>query len=288
MKITRESDYIAFVSGARYQNGKIEIDDETISAIKESALVVFKGVFDPDFLTELRKDIVNFDYQYHDYVVNADGRLNNFSRWDDLLHRDRRACRSMCYSMFHWNPDTPASVNAVRTTLTRFGNRIAGRNENERLTEDADLNGTVLGYYYPPGSCLRSHHFTDDFIPSFELFDEMIVPFATYGRDYFEGGLYVAPRFQLAEIYDPSDHGELRFMENDIAAGDVVAFTTKNVYHCVEPIDPKADTPFDPMTGRFLLAFTYSGRSEHDFLTSKAGCEADSEQIPWENRGSQP
>lgn len=282
MKVTRESDYIAFVSGARYLDGKIEIDDDTISEIKDSALVVFKGVFELDFLTELRKTIVNYDYRHHDYAANADGRLHNFSRWDDLLHRDRRACRNMCYSMFYWNPDTPETYNTVRTALTRFGNRISGHDEDDRLSEDADMIGAMLGAYYPPGSCLRSHHFSDDFTIDDEIFNEMIIPFGTYGRDYFEGGLYVAPRFRLAENDDPSNYGELRFMENDIAAGDIVAFTVKDVYHYVETIDPESDAPFDPMTGRFVLVFYYTSLKEYDVLATNAGSEAASQRVSQE------
>ena len=58
MEITR-NDYIAFVSGARYQDGKIEIDDEIIAEIKETPLVIFKQVFDPDFLNGLRETYAN-------------------------------------------------------------------------------------------------------------------------------------------------------------------------------------------------------------------------------------
>jgi len=272
MEITR-NDYIAFVSGARYQDGKIEIDDEIIAEIKETPLVIFKQVFDPDFLNGLRETYANYDYRHHDFVVNDEGLIHNFSRWDDLLHREKRARKNMSYCLYDWNPDTPKTIKTVRAAVTRFGNRIAGRDEDERLSLDSELIGIMQGIYYPPTSCLMSHHYLDE-LRSDELFDEILVPFGTYGRDYFEGGLYVAPRDQLTENNDPSAYGELRFMEHDIAAGDIVAITLKDLYHRVEPIDPESDAPFDPMTGRFLLGFFYWSLIQLEALAANAGSEA--------------
>lgn len=275
MTSIRKSDYIAFVEGVRYQDGEIAIDNETIDGIQGSALVVFKRVFDPRFLTDLRKTVVGLDYKHHDYAVNADGRLHNFSRWDDLLHRERRACKNMGYNLYHWNSETPNTVNSVRSALTRFGNEISGRVKDARLTEDDEKIGTIAGTYYPSGGCLISHHFSDDIVGERnEAFDEMIVLCSKYGRDYHEGGLYVAPRFRLSEFDDPSNYGELRFMEEDIDEGDVLAFTIKDCYHRVEPIDPHADTPFDPMTGRFLFAFYYGRQQDFEILAANAGQES--------------
>lgn len=273
--ITRYTDYIAIVDGPRYAMGHIAIDDDTITQIQGSGLVIFKNVFEPEFLTGLRKAITHHDYKHHDYAMNEQGLLHNFSRYDDLLHRERRACKNTSYCMFHWNDDTPQTVDTVRQALTEFGNRIALRPPEARQNIDDDKIGTVIGAHYPPGGCLLSHHFSDDVVGvRDETFDEMILLFSTYGRDYTEGGLYVAPRLKMSERDDPSNYGDLLFIEDQIGAGDLIAFTIKDVYHRVEPVDLGAVDLGDPMVGRFLLAFYYGRLKDYQILTSTVGSES--------------
>lgn len=273
-----KSDYIGFVEGLHYENGAIAIDQETIDGVQDCSLVIFRNVFSPEFLTDLRKAVVFHDYKAEDYAVDENGLLLNYKRWDDLLHRPRRACKNMGYNLYPWNKETPDVIETVRVAVTRFANLLAGRDPEARISLDADKIGTVTFAYYPPGGCLMSHHFSDDIVGErTEVFDEIIVPFATYGVDYHDGGLYVAPRYRITETDDPSNYGDLRFMENDIGAGDLVAFTIKDCYHRVEPIDPelegRPDVPFDPMKNRFLMAFYYGELSVFQKLAAMAGSE---------------
>ena len=208
----------------------------------------------------------------HDYVLNsANDLLHNFCRYDDLLHRERRAHKFTTYNMFFWNDDTPRVLNRVREALTRFSNTIGGRPVEGRLGYDGDKVGGVVGAHYPPGGCLLSHHFADDTDDVFEKFDEMIVQFDKYGVDYHQGGLYAGWRYRLGIADDPSNHAELHFLEHDLDPGDLLAFTIKDVYHRVEPVDPDLEDPHDPMKGRFILAFYYARLSDYRHLAAHAG-----------------
>ncbi len=263
MEITRKvksSNVVTWLEGPKFENGRIvvpPIRPEDLAA----PVVVFKRVYSPEFLNEVRKTVVNYKFEFQDYHLNEAGLADNFKRYDDLRTRERRACFAQIYSFYFWNQGTPQIVSEFFDSLTRFGNRIAGREENDRLHLNAKKWAALICASYPAGGMLGNHHFSDDLGGYHDRFDELVVQFAKYGRDYFEGGVHFAQRLRMAETYSPENHGPLEFIEPELDVGDVMAITIKDAYHRVTPIDPKQDYR-DPLQGRFIGQLYYTLASD--------------------------
>ena len=64
----RKRGFIAFVEGLQYIDGEIAVDAATVASISDCGLAIFKNVFSPVQLDQLRSAFVQHDYQHHDYV----------------------------------------------------------------------------------------------------------------------------------------------------------------------------------------------------------------------------
>lgn len=253
----KKNKFITFIDEIRYVDGEIKVNDSMLEEIRNSPVVIFRNVFTEDFLNNLRQSVVNFDFKYSDYIRSEDGLPYNYKRVDNLLSRERRARYNMGFHFYFWNNDTPSVVKDVYNAIICFGNKLSGRSPEDRLSLNSDKIGTVSFYYYPPGGCLDSHHFSDDIGGYDEIFDELVVFFGKYGRDHHQGGTYIAPRYKMSETYEPSNHGELIFIEPQLNPGDILAITIKDAYHKVTPIDPDMKSHLNPLNGRFLLVAYY-------------------------------
>ncbi|MBF0384755.1 MAG: hypothetical protein HQL27_02675 [Candidatus Omnitrophica bacterium] len=253
--MARKEGIVTILEGYRYENGIIK-GPKFDPKLREEPIVVFKGVYDEKFLNELRKTVVSFKYNYSDYTKGEDGLTFNYRREDKLHDRKRRARFNIGYHFYFWNKETPQMVKDVYYAMVRFGNMVSGREENDRLKLVDEKIGTMSYYYYPAGGFLSNHHFSDDIGGYDEIFDEIVIQFSKYGRDFKEGGVYVAKRHKLSDEYSPNDHSDLQFIEPLLDPGDVFATTIKDCYHRVTPIDPKKDY-FNPLFGRFIASMYY-------------------------------
>ena len=258
-KVT-SSDLITRVEGPKFRDGKIIVSPLNPDDLK-TPVVIFKKVYPPDFLEEVRRSVVNHRFAFEDYHLNEAGLADNFKRYDDLRTRERRSCFAQIYSFYFWNQGTPEIVSEFLQSLTRFGNVIAGREENDRLHLTAQKWAALICASYPAGGMLGNHHFSDDLGGYHDRFDELVVQFAKYGRDYKEGGVHFARRLQMTATYSPSNHGPLEFVEPELDVGDIIAITIKDAYHRVTPVDPQLDYR-DPLKGRFIGQLYYTLASD--------------------------
>ena len=247
---------VTFVEGFKYQNGNIESDTPLSKEVLTSPVIIFKKIFSENFLNQLRETVVKFNFKYNDYTRGEGGLTFNYTRVDNLHDRKRRARYNVSYSFYFWDKETPKIALDVYYAMVKFGNRLSGRKLEDRLKLQNEKIGTMSYFYYPSGGFLGNHHFDDDIGGYDEIYDEIIIQFSKYGRDYQQGGVYLAPRYRLSEDYSSNNHGELQFIEPHIAPGDVMAISIKDVYHKVTPVDPDLNY-FDPMKGRFIASMYY-------------------------------
>jgi hypothetical protein len=260
VKASRQG-YLSVVEGLSYDGRDIRgLEDVPRSALNAIA-VVFKRVFTAEFVSDLRAQVVRADYPAGNYQAGPSGLTMNFKRIDDLRNRDRRAKYNVVYNTFAWNRETPAAVSVLQPALARFADTIGGRRPDERPAGADGKVASMIFFHYPAGGELNSHHFTDDLGGPKVKFDEIVIQFSKFGRDYRSGGVHIAPRFRMAAAYDPANHGELQFIEPLLDPGDILALTVKDCYHRVTPIDPDLDYT-DPMKGRFIALSYYTSAED--------------------------
>lgn len=229
-------------NGAEFNGHKIQIAHELVEEIKGLDPVLFKGVFEKNFLQPIRVTVAEYPYRHTDYRDNGQGLPANFHRrdvfppWPKPTGRPYRCCAEYFF-FFPWN-ENPAGVDPVVKAVASFRSQLIG----ETTSGDEAFFGAFT-HYPVGGGCIGVHHwYTPEEVLAVPRFNENLVFFTQYGKDYRSGGLHLWRE------------GENRRLHVDplIEPGDLLCLTS-TVGHEILPVDAEKEFDWNPVCGRFLL-----------------------------------
>ena len=253
-RVTQQGVLTVVEGGARFEDGEIQMAQGLADETEGRDPILFKGVFDRNFLRNLRIKIAEYPYRYSDYSDNGHGLPANFHRrdvfppWTKPTGTPYKCCMQYFF-FFPWN-ENPPGVDRVATAVARFRNKLVGEAPDTALQPGAEeaFFGTFTHYPIGGGFCEVHHWYKPGNVPGVPRFNENLVLFTRYGEDYRSGGLYLWKDNELWKNTEPGRvHAEPLF-----DPGDVLCLTS-TVGHEILPVDSECDRDWDPLRGRFLM-----------------------------------